>query len=204
MTEIAPPESAPPAPHAPSAPAWRLKINQLRRALWGLAGAVVIFGVWLVFHSHGAGRGPDASRLPVVAVETIERENLAQTLALSAEFRPYQEVALHPKIAGYLQSISVDVGDHVHEGDTIAKLDVPELKDEVGKASAALGASEQEVTRAEAAYADVHVSTQRLQQVAKEHPKLVAQQDVDTALARDATSASAVAAARRKSRGSAG
>lgn len=133
MTEIAPPESASPPPHATSAGEARLRNIRLRRTLWGLVCAVIIFGLWLMVHARGGSRGSETSRLPVVAVEKIERENLAQTLSLSAEFRPYQEVALHPKIAGYLQSISVDVGDHVHEGDTIAKLDVPELKEELGK-----------------------------------------------------------------------
>jgi len=189
-------EQVPPSP--PSVP----KQKPRKGKPLGLTLAMVIAagGLWLVTRPHhsGASGHSEESSLPVVAVEKVGREDLSQTVSLSAEFRPYQQVALHAKVAGYLQSISVDVGDHVKDGQVIAQLDVPELKEELQKATAAFGASEQEVARAEAAYTDAHLAFQRLQQVAKEHPKLVAQQDVDTATAKDSASASGVGAARQK------
>jgi RND family efflux transporter MFP subunit len=136
--------------------------------------------------------------VPVVAVAAVDREDLAQSLNLSGEFRPYLQVGLHAKIAGYLQSISVDVGDEVKEGQTIAQLDVPEMLEELQKAKATLGENEHDVTRAEAAHTDAKLAFDRLQEVVKEHPKLVAQQEVDTSQMREATSASALAAARQK------
>src|SRR6266576_1284365 len=92
-----------------------------------LASTVCVLG-WLLLHSRSPAHLTDkASQIPIVAVATIDREDLSQTLTLSGEFRPDLQVALHAKIAGYLQSISVDVGDEVHEGQIIAQLDVPEM-----------------------------------------------------------------------------
>ena len=87
-----------------------------------------------------------------MAVAKVARESLQQTLTIAAEFRPYQEVSLHAKVAGYVQSISVDVGDRVKEGQVLAVLDAPELKDELQKDVAALQASREEVNRAQASY----------------------------------------------------
>src|SRR5262249_14981422 len=45
----------------------------------------------------------------------------------SAELRPYQEIDLHAKVAGYLENISVDIGDRVNAGQLLAIIEVPEL-----------------------------------------------------------------------------
>ena len=119
----------------------------------------------------------------------VTREDLKQTLTISAEFRPYQEVSLHAKVAGYVQWISVDVGDRVKEGQVLAKLDVPELKNDLQKDIAALQASREEVSRAQANYDQTHLAYTRLEAVAQEHPKLVAQQEVDDAKAKDQNAA---------------
>ncbi len=58
----------------------------------------------------------------------MKREDLARQATFSAEFRPYQEIAVHAKVAGYVQSISVDIGDHVKQGQAIAQLEIPELR----------------------------------------------------------------------------
>lgn len=127
----------------------------------------------------------------------VTREDLKQTLTISAEFRPYQEVSLHAKVAGYVQWISVDVGDRVKEGQVLAKLDVPELKNDLQKDIAALQASREEVSRAQANYDQTHLAYTRLEAVAQEHPKLVAQQEVDDAKAKDQNAAGALAAAKQ-------
>ncbi len=66
------------------------------------------------------------------------------------------------------------------------------------KATASLHASEQEVIRAEASYNDAHLSYRRLQDVARDHPKLVAEQEVMTTQTRDATAAGALAVAKQR------
>ena len=96
---------------------------------------------------------------------------------------------LHAKVSGYLDQISVDIGDRVKAGQLLAVLDVPELHNELDRARAA-------AERAAADYRDAHLAYDRLVAVNKEHPNLVAQQDLDTAEARDGTTKAAIAAAK--------
>ena len=59
---------------------------------------------------------------PIVAVAKASRTDLTQTLTLAAEFRPFQEIEVHAKVAGYLKVIYVDVGDRVKAGQLLAVL----------------------------------------------------------------------------------
>src|SRR5258707_14750951 len=67
---------------------------------------------------------------PIVAVAPVQRADLSETLTLSAEFRPFQEIDVHAKVAGFLKAIYVDVGDRVRAGQLLAVLEIPELHDE--------------------------------------------------------------------------
>src|SRR5262252_5254881 len=78
--------------------------------------------------SHAAT--PAAAERQTVAVARVQRADLSQTLTLAAEFRPFQEIDVHAKVAGYLKTIYVDVGDRVKAGQLLALLEVPELQDE--------------------------------------------------------------------------
>lgn len=191
-------KSTPIAPGVNGAPT---KAMRSTKSIYLIAGAALaILACVFLFRilRSSSGHAGSAAGLPVVAVAKVEHKDLAQTLTISAEFHPYQQAALHSKIAGYLQSIAVDIGDHVREGQMIAQLDVPELKDDLEKATAAVGASEQEVVRSEASYNEAHLACRRLQDVAKQHPNLVAEQDLDTAHAKDAVAAGALAVAKQK------
>ena len=52
----------------------------------------------------------------VVAVSKVATADLTREIVLTGEFRPYQSVEISAKVAGYLKSISVDVGDRVQAG----------------------------------------------------------------------------------------
>jgi RND family efflux transporter MFP subunit len=116
----------------------------------------------------------------VVAVVKVDSEDLYREISIAAEFRPYAEVDLHAKVSGYIQRMNVDIGDTVKSGQLLAVLEIPELNDELNRAVAAS-------QRAEADYKDAHLAYTRLVAVNREHPNLIAQQDLDTAEARDAT-----------------
>lgn len=153
-----------------------------------LAGAIVI-GILVVRPWQGRARAvaADAAGAPVVAVARVEREDLFREITLPAEFRPYTEVDLHAKVSGYVKEVKVDIGDRVKAGQLLAVLEVPELREELDHALAAH-------QRAQAEYRDAHLAYTRLVAVNQDHPNLIAQQDLDTAEARDATAAGTVAA----------
>ena len=90
------------------------------------------------------------SDAPTVAVAKITRGDVAQDLTIAAEFRPFQEIDVHAKVAGYVKNIGVDVGDRVRTGQLLAVLEVPELQDELRQDQAAVRRAQEEVNRANA------------------------------------------------------
>jgi RND family efflux transporter MFP subunit len=144
--------------------------------------------IWRAHTGHARTEIPAATPLPV-AVARVIREDLYNEKLLPAEFRPYLKVELHAKVSGYVDQINVDIGDEVKAGQLLARLEVPELRNELARAKAA----EQ---RAGAEYKDAHLAYTRLLAVDKEHPNLVAQQELDAAEAKDHTTEAAVASAK--------
>jgi RND family efflux transporter MFP subunit len=145
-------------------------------------------------------RKPDAKTVAVVAVT---RGDVTQALTIGAEFHAYQEIDVHAKVAGYLQDIPVDVGDHVKAGQLLAVLEVPELQNEeqqddasITRASEEVNRAQSDLERAESAHDVAHLSATRLASVLKERPKLVAQQDVDEVAGRDRQAEAQVATAK--------
>jgi len=153
--------------------------------------------------SNPARNSPDPTAAPTVAAAKVHRADLTRTLAVTAEFRPYQEVDVHAKVAGYVKHIYVDVGARVKEGQLIAVLEIPELQDEVQTADASVSKSQEEIRRAQAdveraqsAHEVAHLAYSRLADVSKTRPGLVAQQEIDDALGRDRVAEAQVATAK--------
>ncbi len=155
-----------------------------------ITAAVLVVGpvAWHFFAmtSHGKEAvGDEHASAPVVASARVERGTLARTIRLTAEFRPYQEIDVHAKVAGFIRSIPVDIGDRVKQGGVLAVLEVPELQEDLNKAQAGVEAADENVKQADASYQGVHLDFTRLQEVAREHPKLVAAQELDNLRAKD-------------------
>lgn len=153
--------------------------------------------------SDAAKTEPDSAAAPTVAAARVRRADLTRALAVTAEFRPYQEIEVHAKVAGYVKRIYVDVGDHIKAGQLIAILEIPELQDEVQTAEASVSKSQEEIRRAQAdleraqsAHEVAHVAYSRLADVSKTRPGLVAQQEIDDALGRDRVAEAQVATAK--------
>lgn len=148
----------------------------------------------------GAAAPPDA---PTVAVARATTTNLSSGLVLTAEFKPYQEIDVMAKVAGYIKQINVDVGDRVERNQLLATLEVPEMGDDLRRAKASLERSQAEVERAQdelqrtqSAHEMAHLAYQRLADVAKQQPGLVAQQEIDDARGKDLVSEAQIASAK--------
>jgi RND family efflux transporter MFP subunit len=169
----------------------------LRKKLIWILAAVVVIGVsasrWL---AHSATEADDAEHpagdLVVAAVARVQRGPIDNTLTIAGEFKPFQDVDVHAKVAGYIKKIYVDVGDHVKQGQTLAVLEVPELAAQLKGADAQVRRCKEEirkeqgdVQRAESAHAAAHSMYLRLKQASEQQKGLVAQQEVDDAQAKD-------------------
>ena len=144
----------------------------------------------------------NAAEVPSAAVATVNRGSISLTLSLAGQFQAYQVVDVHPKVSGFIRNIYVDIGDKVHKGETLAVLEVPELEAQLQGSVSAVAESKDEITRAQheltaakSEYAAVHADDVRLQAAAKAQPGLIAQQELDDALAKDLAAGARVDAA---------
>jgi len=144
-----------------------------------------------------------AAAVPSAKVATAQRGDISHVLTLAGQFQPYQVVDVHPKVSGYMSRINVDIGDVVHQGQTLAVLEVPELKAELQQTEFQLQQSKEEIaqaqngiSRAEAEHAALHAASERLRQAAAGRPGLIAQQELDDAQAKDLSSEAQVDAAK--------
>ncbi|MGZ4814874.1 MAG: efflux RND transporter periplasmic adaptor subunit [Terriglobales bacterium] len=178
----------------------------MKHFLFVFAGVLAcVLGIFVAQHVR-AGVGTPAtavSHVPRAVVAVVKKQPISNSLTVAGEFFPYQEVEIHAKVAGYIKKIGVDIGDHVHTGQVLAELEIPELGAQVQGADASVRHSQEEITharnevsRAEADHAALHSAADRLQKAAAARPGLVAEQEIDDAIAKDRSSEAQVEAAK--------
>jgi RND family efflux transporter MFP subunit len=115
----------------------------------GIAGALLV----LALAAHGAAPPPQAAASVAVQVTQPSRGSVQRWVTLPGSIRPLQEATLFAKVPGYLKSISVDKGDAVKAGATLALLETPELSADLARQRAEHDAARSEFTRIEQAIA---------------------------------------------------
>src|SRR5581483_11007555 len=163
------------------------------------AVCVVSFGLLSRRQTHASSE----ISVPRAAIATAKRQPISNTFVAAGEFIPYQEIEVHAKVTGFIKKIVVDTGDKVKEVQLLATLEVPELEAQVEGAEAGVRHSQTEISRAkedvsrdEANHQAVHEACRRLQQAAAARPGLVAEQEIDDAIAKDRASEAQVEAAK--------
>lgn len=160
-------------------------MEHLKRA--ALLGLLSLGGASLTACKSSA---PPTATIPTVPVATAGTATLANDLTLTAEFLPYQDVDVMAKVAGYVKTISVDIGDHVQQGQVLAVLEAPEIQSDVARAKAGVAAAEANIVTAQAAVQRAQATSgmakllQRIQDVATRDKGLVPRQEIDVAQSR--------------------
>ena len=166
-----------------------------------MAVVLAISGRFML-HGASASQSDDPS-VRVVPVALAERRTLQNSVTLSGEFRPFQEVDVHAKVAGFIRDIYVDVGDQVKTGQVLAILEVPELNAQVTGAQAdirrsqdAIRRAQSEIERSHSSHEAYHAAYTRLKQASEARPGLIAEQELDDSLAKDEEAEAEVESAR--------
>ena len=75
----------------------------------------------------------------------------------------YESVPLFAAVSGYLKTLKVDIGSHVHAGDVLAEIDVPELVQQLARNRAAVDQAKAKVAqmRAHKKVAEAEVSASK-------------------------------------------
>jgi membrane fusion protein, multidrug efflux system len=85
---------------------------------------------------EGASRQTELRRGPRVRVASVKRAPGVRHLVLQGEARPFFEVTLYAKVAGFLHDLKVDKGDRVRKNQLIATVTAPELDQQYNAALA--------------------------------------------------------------------
>lgn len=117
---------------------------------------------------------------------------------MAGELLPWFAVELQARTAGFVRRLYVDLGSRVKEGELLAELDVPLLPEEIEKSKAGERRAEEDARRAEVLAQEQSVTWTRLEAAARSQPQLLSQQDLDSARAKDKSTAAAFAVAREQ------
>jgi membrane fusion protein, multidrug efflux system len=98
---------------------------------------------------------------PVEVVE-VRSETVRRTVVLPGEILPYQRVALHARVNGYVERVLVDRGSVVKQGQLLASLVAPELTASTAEAESRVQTAESARAEAEARLAGVQATYERL------------------------------------------
>jgi RND family efflux transporter MFP subunit len=98
---------------------------------------------------------------------TVVSKSVSRNVDLPGELQPYLHVAIHAKIAGYVDRIPVDVGSTVKEGDVVVELRAPELQAQVAETESKLQAAQSERAQAEAQLAALQATYDRLKKASE-------------------------------------
>ncbi|MGH7206988.1 MAG: efflux RND transporter periplasmic adaptor subunit [Nitrospiraceae bacterium] len=110
---------------------------------------------------------PTTAGILPVQVMNPQRRDMTYSITLPANISPWYQATLYAKVPGYLTWMGSDKGDSVKKGQLLAVIDAPEV--------------EQQYQQAEADYKIKKITYQRLLNVWKENPDVIAKQDVDVA-----------------------
>ncbi|QJT10797.1 efflux RND transporter periplasmic adaptor subunit [Oceanidesulfovibrio marinus] len=146
--------------------------------LLGLVGWQVAERISATGASTSKSKGPRAVPVMLEPVRTMNLQHVAEftgTLESSARF------TVAPKISGRIESLYVDIGDQVTNGQLLAELDSNEYALQVGEAKAALEVARATVIEAQSA---LDVAERDLRRSRDLHTKnAVSQSELDQALA---------------------
>jgi membrane fusion protein, multidrug efflux system len=123
---------------------------------------------------------PTAGAPTTVSTVSIESRKLQTTVMLPAQLIPYEQVDIYPKITGFVQTVTVDRGSHVHRGQLLVRLTAPEVVSQRSQAEAAVRAAESQLANAQAKLASDNGTYLHMVAAAKT-PGVLAENDVAVA-----------------------
>jgi RND family efflux transporter MFP subunit len=112
-----------------------------------------------------------------IKLAKVVSKRVVRTTELPGEFYPFLSVALHAKVAGYVDRVLVDRGSVVRQGELLVQLSAPELEAHITQAQAQVTSAESDATQAEAQLAAAQSNYEKLQEAAKT-PGAVAENDL--------------------------
>ena len=160
-----------------------------------LGGLLVLCAASCSRQEAPAAHAPASASGPVtIDIARVVEQQLDVQLSLPGELVAYESVAVHPRVTGFVKTVSVDRGSVVRQGDLLVTLDAPEIVAQRAEAQSKRQAAEAQLAAARAK-ADADAATFDRLTAASATPGVVAGNDVVVAgKAADASRSHVVAA----------
>jgi RND family efflux transporter MFP subunit len=114
---------------------------------------------------------------PTVETTDVVQQPVDVLVQMPAELRPYEEVAMYPKVTGFVKTVRVDRGSRVRRGELLAELEAPELVAQRAEGQSKVQAADAQLAVARAK-ADSDQSTYDKLKAASAMPGVVAGNDL--------------------------
>jgi len=136
--------------------------------------SILLLGLAALGAAAGCGR-PSAAEMTVnqesapsggtrrIAVIQPRRTTLERSTTQPAKILAFERTPLYSKLTGYVEEIMVDIGDHVTAGQTLIRLWIPELRDDLIRQEAHLVQAEAAVEQAVAGVKGAHAMAESAQ-----------------------------------------
>ncbi|MCI0651800.1 MAG: efflux RND transporter periplasmic adaptor subunit [Planctomycetes bacterium] len=153
-----------------------------------LFGVAAFAGIGSLVASSQAPPAPDSERTaaddkrPHVEIARPIRKTIYRKLAVPGDVLPFEQAAIHARVQGYIETISVDRGTRVKAGNILAKISVPETESKLARQNAELALCAPTIQRDTAALEWKETIWRRLQEVSTQAPDLVSREALDDAL----------------------
>ncbi len=139
----------------------RIRISAVISGLFLLEASCLRTGV----DSGRSGAETTADQVPRIQVVSVLSKPLKRLIRLPAELKAYQDVALHPKVEGFIEKIGVDRGSRVRRGELLIQMIAPELHARTYESEAKVQAAGNQVIEARARLQSIRA--QRVESEAK-------------------------------------
>lgn len=173
---------------------WTARVN---RKLIALVAIIVVVSLVSLACAKPAQVGNTATGKappPTVIATFIVSQTVTKELRLPGELRPFQNVAIYPKVQSFVESINVDRGSVVKRGQALVRMSAPEFSAHTSEAEARVRAAQQQrfemesrvqAARAQRSEAEARLAvdegTYKRLKAASSTPGVVAENDVDVA-----------------------
>ncbi|HJU89509.1 MAG TPA: efflux RND transporter periplasmic adaptor subunit [Gemmatimonadaceae bacterium] len=146
-----------------------------RRTKWsiGIIALLLIVGVVGLTAARGGNKAVE------VRIEPVQKRDLVASVTASGKVEPRTKVDLSADITGRIVRLSVKEGQMVAKGQFLLEIDPAVYQAAVERQGAALAAARAEAVRAKASYDNAASQYNRLNEIKKSNPTLIADEEIE-------------------------
>ncbi|PWT95686.1 MAG: efflux RND transporter periplasmic adaptor subunit [Bacteroidetes bacterium] len=110
--------------------------------------------IWSCGDSEQTNKTPSAgiAKVDTVKAFSLKKGMVEKQTTLPGELIPYEQVDIHPKVAGYVKQMKVDIGSVVKKGQVLAVIDAPEIESRLEEAESKVQAAKAKYEASKSTY----------------------------------------------------